>query len=532
MKKTHYIVALILGAFLLLSCEEESPIVPVDPDIPAKELGELKASFKTLDVEGKESTTFDIGDQIFFVDLSEGRPDSRDWAITGATPETSDKRNFVAAYPREGSYNVGLTVNRSQDNTSHYTEKADFITINWIPVEAAFSQNVVKSRGKCYIKVGDYINFMDASSGMPGIWNWQFEGGSPELSNASSPRVQYRTVGQFDVSLEASRDDGDGKLSSDSKSRSNFIVVEERSVEVKVATFSKGQAMLKFSDPMAIVDADALKDEIIAVATNNGKSFPLAIGSVKVSEDDPYSLVLTLDGDLYEDDELSLSMGISTNLYDSTMLTAALPFTTPCDVVGFEEGNILDAEYVGFENGNTAINKAYCDDYYIGQSDADASYIRTEDEAYVGDASMRFMKEVPTTGEGAQLYGMFFSDNTLAKNSCEYIPAGEYMLYQPIFIKKECNIKTFKFIISERADWSPYVEKDWRMDNLPRGRWVVMRTLINVEKDLGVQQGERSAGTRSTYRVDAAGNEEVSGVQTFYLDGMAMVPVTNKRPME
>lgn len=525
MKKFRYYIAALLMSSMLLSCGEDTVDNGGDE---SEDYGELKASFQTMDIDGDLRTTFDIGEKIFFIDMSEGTPDSRLWNTTGASIESSDRRNFIARYGRDGAFDVGLAVKRSFDDELDSLVVSDYISINWIPVDAAFTTDVPTSRGKCYIKLGDYVTFVDQSEGMPLVWNWTFENGTPSVSNNATERVQFREIGTFDVAMYVNRDFGDGNPSDDTKSRSNFIIVEERVVSVASATYNAGLATLTFSDPLAITDADALKADITATAKNGANTYPLSVGTVSLKSDDVYTLELTIEGDIYQDDELILSMGTTTSLYDSTLLTAASPFNTPCDVVGFEEGNILDPDYVGYENGNGAINNAFTVDYYIGQTDVDNSYQRTTDKAYVGEASMRFMDEVK---EGKSLYGMFFSDYTLEKSQCEFLPAGDYMLYQPIYIEEGSSIKTAKFIIADRLDWSPYVEHDWSMADLPRGRWVVMRTKINIEKDLGTIAGDRTAGTRSTYQVLSAGNEDVTGDQTFYLDGMSIVPLTNARPI-
>jgi len=527
MKSFKYVFGLLIVMLALASCEDEIE----DNTDPEVDYGELKADFKVVNIEGEEITTFDIGDKIFLIDVSEGRPDSRQWDVEGAIPDESEKRNFAVAYPRSGAYSVGLTVNRSSDDESDSIKKTDLININWIPVSAGFTTNILQNRGKCYIKLGDYVNFFDQSTGMPGEWDWSFEGGSPDNGQTSSVRIQYREMGEFDVQLVARRDDGGGKYVSDTKNRSNFVIVEERFVEVQLARYSSGVATLTFSDPMTITDADALKKDIVATAKNDDNTYPLTVSSVNMAVNDAYSIVLNIEGDIYQDDELILTMNNTSSLYDSTLLTVASPFNTPCDAVGFDKENILDPEYVGFENPNGAINNAYCVDYFIVQTAEDNSFTRSTEEAYNGEASMRFMDEVPKAGNtGKPLYGMNFSDYTLEINSCKYLPAGEYMLYQPVFIEKGSDIKSFTFIIADRLDWSPWVTVEWDMADLPRGRWVVMRTKITIVQDLGTQTGDRSAGTRSTHQVDGTPNEGVTGEQIFYIDGLSMVPLTNERP--
>lgn len=525
MKKLRYYITLLLFSSLLISCKEDDKD---NSNVIEKDYGELLASFQTMDVDGVVRTNFDIGEKIFFVDMSEGTPDSRRWTTEGAAIENSTRRNFITRYGKDGTYDVALAVNRSSDSAADSLTEKDVLTINWIPVDAAFSTDVATKRGKCYIKQGDYVTFVDQSEGMPIEWNWSFEGGTPSTATTASQRVQFREVGSYKVQMDVTRDFGDGNSSEDTKSRTNFIIVEERVVSVKSATYNSGTATLTFSDPIAVTDAAALKDDITATAKNGDNTYPLSVGSVKMKEGDVYTLELSIEGDIYQDDELLLSMDATTSLYDSTLLTLASSFSTPCDVAGFEEGNILDPDYVGYENGNGAINNAYTLDYYINQNDADNSYQRNTDIVYAGEASMRFMDEVK---EGKALYGMYFSDYTLSKSQCEYLPQGDYILYQPVYIEEGSTIKTSKFIIAERLDWSPYVEVNWDMADLPRGRWVVMRAKITIEKDLGTVAGDRTAGTRSTYQVVSAGNEDVNGDQIFYLDGMSMVPLTNPRPV-
>ena len=67
------------------------------------------------------------------------------------------------------------------------------------PLTAKFSAE------KQVIIVGEEISFSDESSGNPSMWNWTFEGGSPEESILFSPKVKYNTPGKYAVKLTVGR---------------------------------------------------------------------------------------------------------------------------------------------------------------------------------------------------------------------------------------------------------------------------------------------------------------------------------------
>jgi PKD repeat protein len=58
------------------------------------------------------------------------------------------------------------------------------------------------------IQPGNYVNFIDQSSGVPTSWKWTFSGGSPSNSTASNPSVYYNTPGSYNVKLVASNSYG------------------------------------------------------------------------------------------------------------------------------------------------------------------------------------------------------------------------------------------------------------------------------------------------------------------------------------
>ncbi|NVO18362.1 MAG: T9SS type A sorting domain-containing protein [Bacteroidetes bacterium] len=70
------------------------------------------------------------------------------------------------------------------------------------------------------IPVGGTVHFTDRSAGSPQSWHWEFEGGSPSVSNDQNPFVNYTQPGKYSVKLVTTRPG-----SSDSLLRQAYIDV-------------------------------------------------------------------------------------------------------------------------------------------------------------------------------------------------------------------------------------------------------------------------------------------------------------------
>ena len=68
-----------------------------------------------------------------------------------------------------------------------------------IPIVADFSANDTTPAE------GDMVTFTDLSTGDPTEWSWIFENGTPATSTLQNPVIQYNTIGNYDVSLTASK---------------------------------------------------------------------------------------------------------------------------------------------------------------------------------------------------------------------------------------------------------------------------------------------------------------------------------------
>jgi glycosidase len=82
-----------------------------------------------LQVNISASSNFAVpGEVIQFTDLSNGSPISWEWGFSGGTPTSSTEQNPVISYANEGSYDVSLTIENAEGETSSKVFE-NFITI-------------------------------------------------------------------------------------------------------------------------------------------------------------------------------------------------------------------------------------------------------------------------------------------------------------------------------------------------------------------------------------------------------------------
>ncbi len=129
----------------------------------------------------------------------------------------------MVAYNTAGSYRVSLTVTNPNGANTKVVES--YITVNpvvQVSVEADFEASATN------IKVGEQVTFTDKSTNTPTRWLWSFPGGTPASSTEQKPAVTYLYPGEYDVTLEVSKEGG---LPS-KKTKTKYIVsVEPAPVE-------------------------------------------------------------------------------------------------------------------------------------------------------------------------------------------------------------------------------------------------------------------------------------------------------------
>lgn len=158
-----------------------------------------------------ETATVNIfeGEQVHFLDQSEGNPSLWNWEFEGGTPATSVSKNPVITYSKAGVYSVKLTVRRSDNSSStsrdgyiHVSAKAPVAHIG-VPDEGYRSPYAY-----CFVPTGVPVAYHDLSTGNPTSWSWAFEGGTPTTSSEQHPMVVYDKEGTFGVSLSVGNDAG------------------------------------------------------------------------------------------------------------------------------------------------------------------------------------------------------------------------------------------------------------------------------------------------------------------------------------
>jgi PKD repeat protein len=128
------------------------------------------------------------GQQIAFIDLSQGNPETWDWDFGNGA--TGNLQNPVITFADPGSYTITLNVATNYQQNS--ISKPDLITI-FAPLEADFTADTT------FAWTGDTISFTDLSTGSPENWFWEF--GDGNSSTLQHPQHVYNQEGYYSVSM-------------------------------------------------------------------------------------------------------------------------------------------------------------------------------------------------------------------------------------------------------------------------------------------------------------------------------------------
>jgi len=160
-------------------------------------------------------TLINTGNAINFTDLSLNSPTSWKWTFTGGTPATSNLKNPTGiVYNSGGTYDVKLKVTNLSGSDSLTKQAYINVVAPGLAPVADFTANVTN------ITVGGTVNFTDLSLNNPTSWNWQFQGGNPNMSATQNPTVTYNTPGSYNVALTATNNMG-----SNMKAKQLYITV-------------------------------------------------------------------------------------------------------------------------------------------------------------------------------------------------------------------------------------------------------------------------------------------------------------------
>jgi PKD repeat protein len=96
------------------------------------------------------------------------------------------------------------------------------------------------------VLAGDKIVFSDLTTGQPSSWSWEFEGGTPAVSDLSGPEVTYSQPGTYAVTLTVKN-----SANSSVEKKTAFVTVGYRDV---VADFTASAATIRQGEEVTFTD--------------------------------------------------------------------------------------------------------------------------------------------------------------------------------------------------------------------------------------------------------------------------------------
>ena len=174
-----------------------------------------------------------LSQSIQFTDTSAGSPTSWSWSFGDGS--TSMSRNPAHAFAAAGSYSVTLTASNATSSSS----ATRTVTVAANPsVVAAFTVSPAAPAE------GQSVQFVDASTGSPTAWSWNFGDGS--TSALQNPTHSFATTGSYSVTLVASN-------ASSSSSATNVVTVAANPGDL-AASFTFSLSSPKIGDTVQFTD--------------------------------------------------------------------------------------------------------------------------------------------------------------------------------------------------------------------------------------------------------------------------------------
>lgn len=156
------------------------------------------------------------GEELTFVDLSQGDVQSYHWSMPGATPSESSLQSPTVIYTADGTYDVSLTVTDINGDRSTLTHTALVNVTGRAPVariNPAASFRYAATRRFMVAPMAP-VRFTDGSDGYPDSWDWSFSGVSatpyePYFTSEESPVVRFSYLHNQDVTLTVANSHGE-----------------------------------------------------------------------------------------------------------------------------------------------------------------------------------------------------------------------------------------------------------------------------------------------------------------------------------
>lgn len=155
------------------------------------------------------------GENVEFVDLSEGNPTEWEWTMPGAVPETSTEQNPTVYYTRDGVYDVTLRVRDAEGHEAQATKTALVSVTGTAPTAHILPPATFRfaDTRKYMVAPMARVTFRDASEGFPTSFNWGFSGVTADnetlfAADTQSVDVSYWFQHDWMAALEVSNQHG------------------------------------------------------------------------------------------------------------------------------------------------------------------------------------------------------------------------------------------------------------------------------------------------------------------------------------
>lgn len=160
-----------------------------------------------------DTTTVSVGTPVSFTDKTLNSPTSWSWDFGDGV--TATDQNPTHTYLVRGIYTVTETA--TNINGKDTERKVNYITVGVVPIADFLTEIPLYQQGTR----GQYVRFIDTSSGNPVSWSWDF--GDGQSSNEQDPpQHRYTGDGSYTVSLTVKNIFGN-----DTNVKSNIVTVKE-----------------------------------------------------------------------------------------------------------------------------------------------------------------------------------------------------------------------------------------------------------------------------------------------------------------